>query len=103
MAEVSEAERIQELEAEVAELHKLLWMHVEVMAKSSALIAELSAHRKPGTTGETDSEHLDLLVRSRAALLICESWLSPKATILNLDTLLDDLKKSIDRWMVRAG
>lgn len=43
-----EQRRIQELEEQVQELHKLLWMHVELSTKASNLIAELSRQRKPG-------------------------------------------------------
>jgi len=87
-------QRIQELEAQVKELNTLLWQHVELATMATKLITELSKHRKPGTE-ENDSEHLDLLIGCRSALLTCKS--------LTEGTLLDDLGRSIDTWRQRVG
>jgi hypothetical protein len=96
-------QRIQELEAQIQDLHNVLWMHVEVGAKSSLLIAELSRHRKPRVEDD-DGKYLDLLVRSRGALVICEDAIKryPNETVMGLDVLLDDLASSIDDWSLRV-
>jgi hypothetical protein len=93
-----ENRRIQELEGQVRDLHEILSMHIELSTKSANLIAELFRQKKPRMK-EDDGEYLDLLVRSRAALVTCEDAMQQyPVTFINLDVLLTDLNK----WFLRA-
>jgi hypothetical protein len=96
-------QRIQELEEQVKELEEILWKSVEANTASSNLVAKMMKRWKPGTQ-EIDSEHFELLVRCRSALVTCESVIArdPMMTMLGFDTLLDDLRRSIDKWEKRV-
>ncbi len=100
---MSDEQRIRELEKQIDVLHKALWDHVELAKASTNLIVELSRHRKLDIE-ETDSEHLDLLVRSRAALVTFQAVImrNPTTLIVGFDTLLEELNQSIDKWLKRV-
>lgn len=95
-------QRIEQLEKQVKELDEVLWKAVEANTASANLITTMMKHWKPGTQ-EKDSEHLELLVRSRSALVTCQELLERKSIIFGLGTLLEDLSQSIDKWEKRVG
>ena len=94
-------QRIEQLEKQVKELDDVLWKAVEANTASTNLINKMMKHWKPNTE-ETDRKHLELLIECRNMLLTQQEVLAQKAVIFTFGTLMDDLRRSIDKWEKRV-